>query len=486
MVLRYIDRKLKDGNLVDHCITPEFVLGNHHPAAVDYLIRKLQAKKLSRKYCIENANIWLMNENTDMVRFGRALALTEEETDQIIDSLLHENWGADSGMKLQEQTYRLFKVEILSLLCTYEEVEDEEVENDDEDSLVMKIIWSDPGVGFEDEEIENLLAALIVLVQVCQNDTNACQQVLDVFEMHRAFIIDELSDENYQLDAFRYHLSQNSNNVIVDYLLNHRGMIHLQSVAKNKNIRMFHFVRDHILPHLDEFREQLVFPLDDEIDKGEENIWVDLILRRDEHKEIAKFVNEAVKTWQFSKPDLNFPLENASLEKVNYDNPFLTTELTKKSPGWGYRASNPHLFDYDYESMRKTRHRRTPFINDKNDAVAHISVGEGIQAHFFRPPRISPRGATESPTLYRRRLNRTLRTWNKRLDDLGHSPVIENDEEWEKQDAAKTITRAVWKKAAASRRKRKKQNAAAKTITRAVRKKAAASRRKRQLLKQTG
>jgi|Laugresbdmm110sn_2_1035109.scaffolds.fasta_scaffold00283_7 hypothetical protein len=416
MGLRYIDQ-------YSARIDVSQLFANPHPSVVDYLLELLRTKKLTRKFAIDHVATWCQNKNTDMIRFGKALNFTSEERREIIHKIPIIKFLDMNKDIVHALFYSDFREKLFNLKDTEEEYRGRIYSSSDDSYILICIIAT---LGHEDAEGS-----------------------LRAIKLYRSGL-----DKGYGHDnLFWEGITKNSNDQVVDELIKdngHEGLIFPWAVGENKNIRMFRFLRDHILqPNLVDYLE-FVYGWEDEESNAdcEAEIWRSIIRRRNEHPEIASMVENVLPNYQFIDLTMDPATFVKSAEQIPPEtnaNPFLT--ITTKSD-WKELSRNPHLFDYNYDAMRKKTHGKNAILDKKNVPIAHISLGEAVQGHMLRPPLIPPRKKTETSPQYRRRFNKTIKLWNQRLKSNGHSPIIDDDDvEWQNDDAATTIQRFVRKTA---------------------------------------
>jgi len=410
MGLRYIDQ-------YSARIDVSQLFANPHPLVVDYLLELLRTKKLTRKFAINHVVTWCQNKNTDMIRFGKALNLKLEERRLMIHKIPIIKFRDMNKDIVHALFYSDFREKLFNLKDTEE------------------YIYSD-----SDEDSYNLICIIATLGH------KDAEGSLRAIKLYRSGL--DAGD-----NLFWEEITKNSNDQVVDELIKdneHNGFINPFSVGENKNIRMFRFLRDHILqPNFNDYLAS-VYGWEDEEDNAdlEAEIWRSIIRRRNEHPEIASMVENVLPNYQFIDLTMDPATFVKSAEQTPPEtsaNPFLT--ITTKS-NWKELSRNPHLFDYNYDAMRKKTHGKNAILDKKNVPIAHISLGEAVQGHMLRPPHISPRKKTETSPQYRRRFNKTIKLWNQRLKNNGHSPIIDDEDvEWQNDDAATTIQRFVRKTA---------------------------------------
>lgn len=231
-------------------------------------------------------------------------------------------------------------------------------------------------------------------------------------------------------------MNENPDDAAVQFLTGAPNMIYLPNFLRNKNINAFRYFRDHIFANLPQFCQQTLGqggmfenPLADELFEDEDgttvcdrilddHVWFTLPNRMRDHKEIETFVKAHMPEFDaFVKRRQRYK----DYVKANPEvNPFELKDPKTYHTNWSFLSTLPKLFDYDYSKMRKTRHNFDP-VSKK---FAPMNVGQAIQARPFKAPRVSSRGSRESRREYNRRVHSSVKKWNARLQELGHSPVL--------------------------------------------------------------
>ena len=429
MALRFIDKYAGR-------VQAKSLLANPHPAAVDYLIEMLHSKKMTREFAIDNWFTWMIHRDewpttdTDMVRFGQALQLSPDEKEHIATLIMHDVFVRDD-VEFGKHAYLLF-------------------------GEYFHLLPDDP----DDDQFDYSKCALIAALGT--DDNSATEDVIRMMWQQN-----RVSDDTHLIGGL---LNSSPNELVVDYLLKfpNKIMLDIGNIMDNPNIRIIRFVRDNILCAPGGIEAFILNTYDEDqydVVECKYNLWWGILSLRwnrwvDVDDELSNIVQGLVRdvlptypipygqdpffdisnyTQFIQKNDLIFAKFKEAKMKNQY-NPFLKDDMTRCD--WNIFSANPHLFDYDYDAMRKKRHAKIAYFDRFGNVSANMSIGEAIQSRVFRPPYIAPRdNKLESRDKYRRRHTRIMIRWNRRLQELGHNPVLEADEDWVKNDAASVIQR---------------------------------------------